>query len=340
MQRITDKIIVLIEVTEGMNKPYFLKKEGSFKGVYIRLGRSTVRANEEMITEIQWNTRGISFDTMPVYQANEDDLDKTKINDFLSSRKNASKAKLEDALPAYCITTKDQAHIYPTVGGMLLFGKNPQTFYPEARIMCNHFQGVSIGSEVIASRECMGTLDEQFGAACNFIFGCLNKSWKIVGMHRIESLEVLEQSIRAMVMNAVIHRKYHMPSPTKIAIFDNRIEIFSPGVFPRPLDKNLRAGFTHLRNGTICKIFREMGLIENFGLGFITTFAGYEKAGLKAPEVIEGDHWIKCILPRRVPENLLAATKSPDHNLNTALPTKPKFFQRLMIRIMQLLRRR
>ena len=77
------------------------------------------------------------------------------------------------------------------------------------------------------------------------------------------------------------------------------IEIFSPGIFPGPLDThNLKLSLTFIRNKIICKVFREACLIEKLGSGFITLFESYEKQGLHKPEVIEGEGFLKCILPR------------------------------------------
>jgi len=273
-------------------------------------------ANADMIEELKWESRGIFFDEMPVYQAREDDLDKEKIKHFLLSRRSADVEKnlktkkkivdavLEEAMYSYKIMTKEHGHAYPTVLGILLFGKDPQFFFSEARIMCNHFSGIAMSPSVVASKECLGTLDEQFQTAYNFVMSRLNRVWEIKGPRREEQLEIPQQAIREMIMNSIIHRNYHIPGPNKIAIFDNRIEIFSQGSFPAPVGKNLRAGFTYLRNTMICKIFREMGLIENFGFGFIFTFSSYEKAGLKDPEIIEGENFIKCILPRRTQSNV------------------------------------
>jgi predicted HTH transcriptional regulator len=86
-----------------------------------------------------------------------------------------------------------------------------------------------------------------------------------------------------------------------VAIYDNRVEIFSPGVFEGPLDtQNLMMGLTYIRNHIICKIFREAGYIEKLGSGFITLFESYEqRGGLYPPQVIEGENFIKCILPRK-----------------------------------------
>lgn len=57
-------------------------------------------------------------------------------------------------------------------------------------------------------------------------------------------------------------------------------------------------GITYIRNRVICKAFREAGYIEKLGSGFITLFESYEKRKLFPPEVIEGENFIKCILPR------------------------------------------
>ena len=101
------------------------------------------------------------------------------------------------------------------------------------------------------------------------------------------------------MINAVVHRNYHINAPTKVAIYENRIEIFSPGTFPGSLDvHNLKMGITYIRNKAITKVLREIGYMEKLGTGFITLFESYEKYKLPAPEVIEGANYIKCILPR------------------------------------------
>lgn len=298
-QRIGDKFLLIIEVGSGMNKPYFRKSEGVDKGTYIRLGRSTVRATVEMIDDLKWQSKGRSYDMMPVYQSSEKDLDKNKILDFLNSRKSPKiKTMNRQILSSYDLIIDEHSAVYSTVGGELLFGKKPQKFFSESTILCTHFSGIS-GREALGSVECTGTLFEQFYTAHHFIVSRLSKSFSIKGIKRQEVLEIPESAIRETLLNAVIHRNYHIQAPIKIAIYDNRLEIFSPGVFPGPLDThNLKLGLTFIRNKVICKVFREAGLIEKLGSGFITLFEAYEKSGLHKPEVVEGEGFIKCILPR------------------------------------------
>lgn len=101
-----------------------------------------------------------------------------------------------------------------------------------------------------------------------------------------------------------MHRNYNIRSPAKIAIYDNRIEFFSPGDFPGPLDThNLLEGMSFLRNPAICRIFREAHLIEKLGTGLIALFNSYMQMDLPRPHVLERTSFVKCVLPRSTPEN-------------------------------------
>lgn len=300
-QRYGDKAILVVEVSEGMNKPYFRRSEGMEKGTYIRLGRHTIRANEEIIQELKLQTRGIDFESLPVYQATLDDLDDSKINSFLKNRRNHGISKLDEhVMKSYNLLAYDQSKKYPSVLAILLFGRNSQLFFSEAMIICTHFQGVT-GREVVATVDCEGTLFNQFNQAFSFITSRLSKSFTIKALKRDEKLEIPPVAIREALLNAIVHRNYHIKAPTKIAIYDDRIEIFSPGQFPGPIrTDNLKAGITYLRNPMICKILREANYIEKLGSGFIAIFDSYQEHGLKSPQVIEGENYIKCILPREL----------------------------------------
>lgn len=304
-QRLANKMLIVIEVSEGMNKPYYRSSEGLDKGTYIRIGKNTIRATGDIIEELQWQSRGISFENMPVYQADEHALDPVKFQYFLEHRRQQATAEpTKDVFLSYKLLVEEHAKTYPTVAGILLFGQRVQHFFSEAMIICSHFKGTK-GRDAIASIDCNGTLFEQFEQAYHFVTSRLSHSFIIKQVKREEKLEIPPIAIREVLLNAIIHRNYHLRSPSKIAIYDDRIEIFSPGNFPTPFP-NLLLGLTDARNMTICKVFREAKLIEKLGSGFTTLFDSYQEWNLAEPIVMDGDGFVKCILPRERYQNITA----------------------------------
>ena len=299
-QTIADKTILIIEVASGMNKPYYVKSEKLNQGTYIRLGRSTLRATPDIIEELKLTSRGRYFDSMPVYHAEVSGLDSTAINQFFLNRKGIAELPpiINEALSSYRLITDQHGHIHPTTAGILLFGKDPQKFFPEAFIMCVRYAGIQ-GREALAYQDCTGTLFQQFQQAYSFVRSQLYYSFSIKGPVREEKLELPEIALREAIINALVHRNYNINASIKISIYDNRIEIFSPGSFPGPLNPlNIQKGLTYTRNTAIAKVMREAGFGEKLGTGFHTIFSSYEKYGLRAPEISEGENFVKCILPR------------------------------------------
>jgi len=315
LQRIGDKIVLIIEVSEGMSKPYYRQSEGLARGTYLRIGKNTVRANSDMIEELRWQSRGIAYENLPVYQAAEADLDLKKLKNFFENNRLHHKTKVtRELLISYKLLIEEHSKLFPTVAGILLFGKDVQYFLSEAMIICSHFKG-NEGREAIASVDCNGTLLEQFEQAYHFITSRLSHSFKIIHVKREEKLEIPPVAMREILLNAIIHRNYHIPAPCKIAIYNNRLEIFSPGNFPSPMP-NLRLGLTNIRNMTICKIFREQGLIEKLGSGFLTVFQSYQKWKLPEPIIHDGDGFVKCILPREKDKTSKESANTYDEILN------------------------
>jgi len=311
-QRFGDKSILIISVSAGMNKPYYRKSEGMHRGTFVRIGRSTVKATPEMIEELKWQSHNIDFEKLPIYRAKTENIDGQLVQKFLNARKNHVKAEIsQEIMRSYSLIVEEHHEWYPTHAGILLFGNNPQFYLSEAMIICCHFKGIE-GREAIASIDCVGTLLNQYHQAHNFILSRLSRSFTIEGMIREEKLEIPEVAFREALLNLLIHRNYHLPSPSKILIYDDRVEFFSAGNFWGPIKSDqLLKGMTYLRNPAICKVFREVGLVEKMGTGFIQIFQSYEKWGLEKPQIFEGDNFVKCILPRPYQQQLLKSTE-PD----------------------------
>lgn len=300
-QRIHNFLLLIIEVSPGMNKPYFLTHEGMEKGTYVRIGALTTRATPEIIRELQWKSKGYSLDEMPLYTTNIQSIDAHAFDNFLNQRKTRQTSIAKDNLSfmkSYKIVLEEQQRLYATTAGILLFCQNPQQYLSEAFVICTHFHGTE-GRHVLATRDCTGTLFQQVNDCLAFLSERLYHQFEIKAAQREEMLEIPEEALREIVINALIHRNYQIPGPCKIAIYTDRVEIFSPGNFPGPLQSDkLEMGITYIRNPVICRIFREAGYIEKLGSGFITLFSSYRKRKLPTPSVIESHGFVKCILPR------------------------------------------
>lgn len=319
-QRMGEKLILVVEISEGMSKPYFHASKGMDEGTYLRMGRQTLRASPEMIRELQWQSKGRSPDVRPIYHATTNDLNIKAVEKFLNNRiqkEHGSKANSsEELMMHYKILVKEQQRIFPSIAGMLLFGKSPQDFLYESYIIGTHFKG-SEGRDVLATRDFSGTLFDQYEECIAFIISRLNRQFTITkAARRNEKLEIPEIALREILLNAIVHRDYFLPGPIKVAIFDNRIEIFSPGTFPGPLNSsNLEMGLTYIRNFTISRIMREAGYIEKLGTGFLTLFKTYREEKLPEPVVTEGQGFVKCILPRRSLQDTVVSKDQAEQQL-------------------------
>jgi ATP-dependent DNA helicase RecG len=122
-------------------------------------------------------------------------------------------------------------------------------------------------------------------------------------MRREERWSVPLVAIREAVVNAVVHANYaQLGSPIRLAIFDDRIEIESPGLLPFGLTvEDILQGVSKLRNRVIGRVFRELRLIEQWGSGIQRMISACEEAGLLAPRFEEiGTHFRVTIATAKV----------------------------------------
>lgn len=298
-KRFGDKIVIIIDISQGASKPYHFAGERTQASTFVRMGAHTMQANASIIQDLRWIRQQKFLDEMPLYGVTEKAIDLAAFKQFLSERKQKHQDTIKKMLFHYSILTKERGRARPTVGGMLLFGKNLEKHFPEAFIICSHFSGTR-GRNAIAARDCLGSLFDQFNDAMHFTISRLNTNYKIKGAgKRQEKLEIPPEALREIIVNAIVHRNYHIASPIKIAVYDDRVEIISPGNFPGPIiaDK-VNVGVSYIRNAVISKVFRDIGIVEKLGSGFITLFESYEKYKLPEPQIIEGAGFVKCILPR------------------------------------------
>jgi len=289
-QLIGDKAIIVIEIPPSLKKPCFLRAAGLPKGVYIRIGTSTRQANEEYIEELMRDNQRTTYDEQPI-KANITILSDTSLREYY--KKINQGALIEDK-----IITRSPANneiYYPTVAGVMLFSEKPDEYIPEATMICTRFSGKE-GRDIIQTEEVHGPIQRQIDISFNLISSWISRHYHLEGVFLKHKTLIPEVALREAITNAVIHRKYSIPGATKVALYDDHLEIFSPGNFPGHVNiNNLGEGITHLRNPAIGRMAHKMGIIEKLGSGIRLIFESCRNAGIATPIFREDGDYVKVI---------------------------------------------
>jgi len=287
-QRIGKKEVLIIEIPPALKKPCFLRSKGIPKGVYIRIGSSTRSANEEYISELMRENRRLSFDEQ-VIQEDLDVLSDSLLKDYY--KKKSKEALLEDKIIGRSCGNSEV--FYPTVAGVLLFSDNPNKYLPEAHLICTRFAGKS-GREIIQTEEISGSIAKQIEVSFNLVSSWIKRNYVLEGARMKSHLLVPAPALREAITNAVVHRKYTIHGATKIALYDDHLEIFSPGNFPGHVNiNNLGEGITHLRNPALGRMAHKMGIIEKLGSGIKLIFDSCRASKIVPPTFSEDGDYVK-----------------------------------------------
>ncbi|PRD56798.1 ATP-binding protein [Sphingobacterium gobiense] len=153
---------------------------------------------------------------------------------------------------------------------MILFSEGDfrRTYFPYAKIECARFKGTDT-SVFIDQKTIEGNLAAQAEQAYDFILRHINKSAVVEGVYTNSRWQYPVIAVREAIRNAVVHRDYALTGrDIKVAIFDDMIEITSPGKLLPSIDfDELEARQSDIRNKVIAPVFKKVGLIDQWGNG-------------------------------------------------------------------------
>lgn len=288
-KRIEEESILIIQIPPSPKKPYYLKHDGFPKGVYVRVGSNTRRANPDYIEDLVREGNRLNFDEELISHDMEI-LSNKLLQQFYGKQIKITRL-VSDKVVGLSATNLDSYQ--PTVTGVLFFTDEPQTYLPEASVICTFFKGDS-GREIIQTQELTGPLDKLTEDSFRLLQAWLTRDYKMHGVRLQGGSLIPAVALREAIINAVIHRKYSIPGAIKIALYEHHLDILSPGCFPGLVDlENLGDGTTFLRNPHIARLAHRLGLIEKLGSGIRLIFDSCKNAGLKAPQYTEGADTVK-----------------------------------------------
>jgi len=154
---------------------------------------------------------------------------------------------------------------------------------------CGVFKGTT-KAVFVDRREYTGPLWEQIDEAFQFVLRNIHLGATIVGIYRQDVYEIPPDAIRELIINAMVHRSYLDHGTIQIAVYDNRLEITSPGKLPMGQTmERMKEGYSKIRNEAIAHAFAYMNLIEHWGSGIPRIIDKVKAAGLREPEFIGGE---------------------------------------------------
>lgn len=276
--------VLALTVHPSPSRPHHLEREGPEAGVYVRVGSSNRRADRELIEELKRFARGEAFDEEPRPEFGSEALDFRAASDSFAAVRKIRRTDLETLR----LLTSYQGRKVPTVGGLLLFGKEREHHFPDAWIQVGRFDGTD-KSRILDHAELHGPLIESIEAAVAFVHKHALHGAEIGAVRRRERWSVPPVAVREAIINAVAHADYSQRgAPIRVSLFDDRLEVESPGLLPLGLTvEDLRRGISKLRNRVIGRVFHELGLIEQWGSGIQRMTAACRAAGLAEPGLEE-----------------------------------------------------
>ena len=154
---------------------------------------------------------------------------------------------------------------------------------------CGVFKGTT-KAIFVDRREYTGPIWEQIDEAFQFVLRNIHLGATIVGIYRQDIYEIPPDAIRELIINAMVHRSYLDHGTIQVAVYDNRLEITSPGKLPMGQTiERMKEGYSKIRNEALAHAFSYMNLIEHWGSGIPRIIEKVKAAGLKEPEFIGGE---------------------------------------------------
>ena len=281
-EKIEDAQLLILRVFPCNSTPYYIKKQGRKNGTYIRLGATTRVADYTALEELQFRGKRIFYDSIVDTELSVSDEDIEILCKEFSSK--AHRTITRGDLVNFRLLVGENKNV-PTNACAILLGRHEFT----SRIQCARFKGVT-RTFFIDKKEFEGTLCSQIDGAYNFVLNYISMALEISGIVHEEHYEIPVAAVRELIVNAAVHRNYQMTSSIQVAVYDDRVEITSPGTLYGSLTmEQAISGHSALRNPVLARTLEKIGVIEGWGSGLkrITELCSNFAPGFKPLEIQE-----------------------------------------------------
>nr|MDA8216345.1 hypothetical protein [Dehalococcoidales bacterium] len=279
--------VLVVQVPDGQDKPY--RANGR---VYVRIDKEVHEATREEVGQLMFESGRVQYERLPVPDAEFAELDDALVRGYFEDVRRlphpADAPERTRLLVNLGFATHHAGRVVPTVAGLLLFGIRPQDRLPAATLKCAFFYGLHQGAQLRDRGDVVGPLTRVIDEGAAFVARNRRLVPRMEGVRRVDVPEYPDYSVREAIANAVAHRDWSLEgAKVRLFMFDDRLEIWSPGKLPPPITLE-RLGYDQFsRNKVIARVLVELGYIEEVGLGIRRMREEMASLGLPEPEFRE-----------------------------------------------------
>lgn len=262
---IDDKVVIVVNVPKGIQRPYSTN-DGKY---YIRSSNCFRVASREELLRIFQSSESIYYDEIPVNRSKLSNLYLESFKEFAEEYLNIQileKSDIEYYLKNFHLLDSNNI---PTLTGILFFGKNPQEFITQARIICAAIAGTDLSIEPLDRKDISSTIPQMIKECESFFKIHLTQSHKIRNFEKELKEEIPLTALREAIVNAIAHRDYTINQAIRVFVYSDRVEIHSPGLLPNTVTiDSMKVGGSHvLRNPTIYNMLYKYKMVTDLGSG-------------------------------------------------------------------------
>ncbi len=266
------KKVLVVTIPNGTYKPY-KDKDGL---IFVKNGpdKRKVTGNEELARLLQ-SSGDLYAEEMLLPFTISDELD---VRDFRAFYEEKYKTPLEESeLPRLISNLRLGTDDRLNIAGALLFAKHPEKVLPQFYIAAVWFAGTDIaGEKYHNSEDIRGTLTQCYQRGLDFLKRALNRPQNGKDFNSLGDLEIPEIVLKELLVNALIHRDYFIRDSIKLFVFDDRIEIRSPGKLPNNLSEaQIRAGIRRSRNTILASLAPDVLPYRGIGSGILRSLRAW-----------------------------------------------------------------
>ena len=271
-QKEEDRALLIVDILKGEETPYYYSGDGVLEA-YVRIGNESVKASSTELKRLVLHGRNTTFDSQNSMY---------KVEDYAFSKlreryKKWTGQSLNDKdLISFGLATKDG---YLTNAGALIVDESPIHY---SRVFCTRWNGLTKSGgtmDALDDAEYSGSLISLIENGEGFIKRNAKMMWRKTANSREELPEYVERSYHEALVNAIAHRDYLVNgSEVHIDIYDDRMEIYSPGGMPDGSviqDRDPTTVPSTRRNPVIADVFNRLGYMERKGSGFAKILDNY-----------------------------------------------------------------